>query len=471
MPSQHSLQRLGATLLALVCLAVSCATSDEMTDAEPTATTSTPQDTNGADDPPATTTAPESESPTTTTTTEPVERTASFRGVSEDTIDIGVAFWDTSIFGFGFFGDAPAVWTALTDAQNARGGVHGRMLAPTVAGFNPADNEGMLAVCIELTEDAEVFAILGGLRDDANYCVFEQHETILVGSQVFAAGEVLDRAKAPIAGIRAAENATEAALINELDRQGWFDGGVIGIHFESTEVQERAGDSVSETLSDIGVDVAIELVLDDLAVDDDTTEAQIDIMREQVRSAGITHMVMIGAAATGLIAYGEFDIQLAATESENFATAIQQGVDPLDLDGTVAVSHRVNLLDDPVDAKTQQCLDDVQAALPDARFEKPGPGVENTSENPNYWAYTVLACRDLDLFIQAATAAGVELTNDSFGAGLESLSQTSLPEIPFVSFGPGKYHGGDTLRLVEFDSDADEDGELVPLGDPVDLTP
>ena len=382
-----------------------------------------------------------------------------------------MGLWDTSDFGFGFFGDAEAVWKALTDAQNQRGGVNGRMLVPTVAGFNPADAEGMLEACISLTEDAEVFAVLGGMRGDANFCVFEQHETIHVGSQVFAAGETLDRARAPIAGIRPAGNATEAALVRELDGQGWFDGAVVGVHYESSEVKDRVGDSVGSALSDAGVTIEIELLLDDLVVDDDTAESQIDIMREQVRAAGVTHMVMIGAAATGLIAYGETDIQMAATESNNFQTAIQQGIDPLDLDGTVAVSDRVNLPGDPVDAKAQQCLDDVKAALPDARFDKPGPGVENTADDPNYWAYTMLACRDLDLFVQAATAAGVELTNDSFGEGLESLTETSLAEIPFVSFGPGKYHGGDTLRLVEFDGDADEDGELVPLADPVDLTP
>ena len=46
-----------------------------------------------------------------------------------------------------------------------------------------------------------------------------------------------------------------------------------------------------------------------------------------------------------------------------------------------------------------------------------------------------------------------------------------IPQIPFVSYGPGKYNGGDTFRLVEFDADADEDGEVVALGEPVDLTP
>ena len=51
-------------------------------------------------------------------------RTASFRGITEDTIRIGAEFWDTSLFGFGFFGDPELVWDALIGAANANGGVH-----------------------------------------------------------------------------------------------------------------------------------------------------------------------------------------------------------------------------------------------------------------------------------------------------------------------------------------------------------
>ncbi len=401
-----------------------------------------------------------------------VVRTASFRGVTADTIDIGIGFWNTSVFGFGFFGDPEEVWAALTDAVNARGGIHGRSLVPTVADFNPADNAGMLAACIALTEDAEVFAVLGGMRGDANYCVFEQHETIHIGSQVNAAGEALERARAPIAGIFPAGDVREVALIEALDARGWFDDtDAVGVHYDGSGTQDRVGDAVEEALRGVGVEVALRMNIDDLALDEDTLESQTEIMQEQARSAGISHMVIIGAAATGLITYGDLGIALAAVDSDNFTTAIQQGIDPANLDGTISTALRVNLPTDPVDPVTQQCLDDVQAALPEARFERPGPGVVNNADDPNYWNYTVLACRDLELFRQAAAAAGVELTNQSFRAGLESLTELSLPQIPFASFGPDKFNGNDTFRLVVFDADADEDGELVGLGDPIDLTP
>ena len=57
----------------------------------------------------------------------PIVLTASFRGVTEDTIRIGVGFWDVSLFGFGFFGDPEPVWDALTGAVNAEGNRHIRI--------------------------------------------------------------------------------------------------------------------------------------------------------------------------------------------------------------------------------------------------------------------------------------------------------------------------------------------------------
>ena len=402
----------------------------------------------------------------------PIVLTASFRGVTEDTIHIGIGFWDTTLFGFGFFGEPQLVWDALVGAVNAEGGIYGRSLEASIAGFNPALPNEMLAACISLTEDHQVFAVLGGLRGDANFCVSEQHETIHIGSQVNARGELLERARAPLASFRIEGTAREERFIAELARRGWFDGAnAVGVHYDGSETQDQLGDAVEAAFADAGVEVAITMNIDDLVLDDDAMESQTEIMQEQVSDAGIDRMVIFGAAATGLITYGELGIQMAAVDSTNFTTAISSGIDPMALDGTISSAVRLDLATDPVDAETQECLDVVMAALPDARFERPGPGVENSKEDPNYWNYTVLACRDLSMFVQIATAAGPHLTNDSFQAGLDSLSQASLPEIPFLSFGPGKYNGNDTLRLVQFDGDADEDGELVGLGDPVDLTP
>ncbi|MCH7789952.1 MAG: hypothetical protein IH940_11010 [Acidobacteria bacterium] len=453
MTSSRDIRRFASILVVVIMTAVACSTGDDSS-ADTTTTTEGTVETTTAGD---TTTTGDSGS-----TSDGEPRTASFRGVTEDTIQIGVGFWDTSAFGFGFLGDAGAVWDALTAKVNEAGGINGRNLEYTISSFNPADNEGMLASCIEFTEDAQVFAVLGGMRGDANFCIFEQHETALLGSQVVAAGEALERTKAPIAGLLIDGTARETAFIAELDTTAWFDGATaVGVHYDGTDTEDRIGADVEAAFADADVEIVLTMNIDDLVLDEDTLEAQAEIMEQQVRDAGLDRMVIFGPAATGFIVYGDLGIELAAVDSSNFTTAILQGIDPADLDGTIASAAKASLPTDPIDDLTQQCIDDVQAALPEARFEQPAPGVENSEDDPNYWSYTVLACRDLSLFVDAAVAAGVELTNDSLQSGLESLSDLSLPEIEFASYGPGKYNGSDTFRLVEFDAGADDDGELV----------
>ncbi|MDG2028412.1 MAG: hypothetical protein P8J50_14990 [Acidimicrobiales bacterium] len=458
-----TIRRTAALLLVLALAAAACSTGggdDAGTVVEPEPTASEPETTEPDDDPE--TTEPE--------TTEPpdVPLTASADGVTAEEINIGVAFWDTSVFGFGFFGDPDSVWSALTDGVD----VNGRSISHTIAGFNPADTTGMLEACIKLTEDTTSFAVLGGMRGDATLCIQEQHATINVGSQVVAAGDSLERARAPIAGFTSDGNTAELIFIDELDGLGWFDGVTeVGLHFAGEDVHDRLIDDLEGALGDLGITVAIDINFGDLGLDEDQLENRTEILQQRVEDAGIGHMLIFGAAATGLVTYADLDIELASIDANNFTTAVSSGIDPANLDGTIAATGRLDLATDPVDEKTQACIDTVAAALPDERLERPGPGVENSADDPNYWPYTVLVCRDLDLFVQIATAAGPELTHESFQAGLDLLTQTSLPEIPFVSFGPDKLNGGDTLRLVQFDGDADEDGEVVSIAEPVGLTP
>ncbi|NIR41652.1 MAG: hypothetical protein GWN79_27145, partial [Actinobacteria bacterium] len=70
--------------------------------------------------------------------------------------------------------------------------------------------------------------------------------------------------------------------------------------------------------------------------------------------------------------------------------------------------------------------------------------------------------------VAAATAAGPELTNESFREGLESLGSIDLPGTAFASFGPGKWDGDDGFRLVSYDPFAGEEGAFTPLTDLID---
>ena len=80
-------------------------------------------------------------------------------------------------------------------------------------------------------------------------------------------------------------------------------------------------------------------------------------------------------------------------------------------------------------------------------------------------------CRRMSLFEQVATAAGADLTPESFLAAAENLDQFSIPGMPFSSMGPGKTDVNDSFRLSVFNSESGSRGLIEPLTELTDTTP
>ena len=87
---------------------------------------------------------------------EPVDLTASMRGVTEDTITIGVAIPDVSQFSNS--GAQIPRYQVVADAINDAGGLAGRQIELVTREWPLTESTGFDAACIELTEDIEVFA-------------------------------------------------------------------------------------------------------------------------------------------------------------------------------------------------------------------------------------------------------------------------------------------------------------------------
>ena len=92
--------------------------------------------------------------------------TASFRGVTATTIEIGIALVDfQQLVELGFIenshGDERLIWNTLIDDLNASGGVGGRLLEPIFDSYVPFGSTQAEISCLRLTEDNAVFAVLG----------------------------------------------------------------------------------------------------------------------------------------------------------------------------------------------------------------------------------------------------------------------------------------------------------------------
>src|SRR5439155_23502739 len=123
------------------------------------------------------------------TTTATPQLTASFRGVTADSIKIGIVIIDyKTIADFVDFtrGDQQKIAQSFVDDINANGGVLGRKIVPVYKTYKPIGNQDTLAICTALTQDEKVFAVLGVFIDfsgDSQLCLTRDHQTIHIGHE------------------------------------------------------------------------------------------------------------------------------------------------------------------------------------------------------------------------------------------------------------------------------------------------
>ena len=171
MPAYSSGMR-RSLLFALAVLVAACGGDDSAgTEADGTArgdTTAVDTGDAGADDTAVDDAAPDGADDTA------VELTASWRGVTPDTIHIGVAGIDAeSVKDFGVELDIVApdkAYRAFAAAYNAAGGAHGRMVQIHAELFLPVGTVDSERACTVLTEDQEIFIATGQMLNDAPLC-------------------------------------------------------------------------------------------------------------------------------------------------------------------------------------------------------------------------------------------------------------------------------------------------------------
>ncbi|MEM9202110.1 MAG: hypothetical protein AAGC53_10635, partial [Actinomycetota bacterium] len=165
---------------------------------------------------------------------DPVELTASWRGVTEDTINIGVSMLDFALLkDMGLspsgWGDQQAVWQALIDDLNARGGINGRQVSAIYEFYSPIDAADAERACTVMHQDNETFANLGGFvgpAGSADPCIVGTNSTTMVGGEI-GSDEELSQANAPWFHSAPTVEFQTFNLLNLLVQTGEADGAVV----------------------------------------------------------------------------------------------------------------------------------------------------------------------------------------------------------------------------------------------------
>lgn len=396
-------------------------------------------------------------SPSKDTVTEEAPADPRAPGVTDDAIKVGITFVDlVAIRDFTDLdhGDYEAAYRALIDDLNEAGGVNGRMIEPVFAPINPIGTDAADAACVQLTEDEDVFAVLGFFQADTVLCVNDVHETAVVGGAM--SDDRLARSKAPWFTTEPGGDTVHDA-IRTLAEEGLLDGklGVVATTQGEVELRE-AGEPL---LAELGIEPLEVAVIDAPEDDQAAANAAVGVIAERFRSAGVEKVLLYGQAGLPWLngaAPLDFRPQLLVSEVNS---VLGYASDP---------AKDVTLLDDAVSVSPFQadgasfhpslvpCFEIIEART---GVKIPTPDeVKAAGDGRELFVAPFTACRTMALFRAILEAAGDELDYGTFRAAGEGLGELDVPGYPDpFTYGPPPSADGDMPLYVYQWSPAERD--------------
>lgn len=405
---------------------------------------------------------------------DPSELTASWRGVTADTITIGVSMLNFELLQeMGLtaagWGDQEGVFQALVDDLNADGGILGRKIVAVYDYYSPIDAADAERACTVLTQDHEVFAavlgFVGPLAGTADPCFVGTNNTPLVGGE--HSPDEVALAKAPWFNVEPSTEDHTSNLLDLLVQTGRADGVSVFV----VSHQSATGDEplVLDGLGARGIEVVGNAVLD---ANDGDTAAQDQLMQvisERIRADGADTVMINGNPAAVIRGLGLNGMLDSVTIWSNNASGLNNLGETFDHEwarGAIA-SDGPSELDIWNDDVFQDCVRAVNDAGIGADLR---PTAELADDDENWFNPVRRYCGHLSLFAQIAAAAGPNLTPETFEQGAYTLTDFVLPGAPANSLSPTKLGARDLYRLTVFDPDVGN-GENVPLTDLIDIVP
>ena len=463
-----------ALLVAFGLLAAACSSGDNTTEQNTDGTSSDasstddPDDTGTGDDPEASAEDgdPPAHDDTQSDTTDDDAPLELGRGVTTDTVTIGYLYLDLDeVRERGFidlnWGPQADHMQAVVDHINANGGISGRSVEVISRAIDPLDAESARAACLELTEDTEVFAVLGTLRRDEVLCYTEQHDTIAVVNADMTQ-ERLDRSTAPYVSVNVTRERATRSFVARAADEGLFDGKTIAVL--SVDAASAATDVAVPALQDAGIDVELEVLIQgDGSVGG--AAAELGTQVESMRARGIDAVMVVGDAQIPVNTF------IGAGYSPTLFFTDQGAANTTAGRADMSVFPAAYTFGGPTAGSPEafeealfqaECVAPWNAANPELLAIVPSDVPDG---EPAHGVGLRIACRALTVFSTIAAAAGENLNNDTFGAALESLGEVPLPGTGIGTLGDGKYDALDDLRLWTLNPNADEDGqEFIEFG-------
>jgi hypothetical protein len=449
------------TLMALALIAAACGgddgeTSVEEPESDPSAESDEPPEEEAPepDDPEPEEPEPEPEEPEA-----PETLPASFRGVTETTIKVGVAVPDFDALQAAgvsnYQGSAEVAFGAFFDKVNEEGGIFGRMIDPVYVVFDFVAPETQDLACSQFAEDHDVFIVLYGLLGDSNLCLTNLQDTMVM-TRSFQTSVLRDQAEVLWLQLNAIDDDRTRVMGRVLAESGRLDGKTVAILVSEAQSGSGEGAALNETLGEFGIDAEVSIGTapggDSIARD-----ADLALIAEGFRVDGVDFVFDLfgGGDTAGSFSRAGFTPQFAF---KALGASIDGTPERSLLDGALSVSE-INEQAIFADADFQtNCMEVVRAANPDLVDEMAilPTGDQQAAGEPNWINPVMISCDQTRLLDALGEIAGADLTNDSFRGALDDLGPFDLYGYGQASFdSESKWDGLDEFYIQQYDAATD----------------
>jgi hypothetical protein len=381
--------------------------------------------------------------------------TGSTQGVTNSTITIGVPYVDLASvaqFTNGLNqGNYPAVYGALIKAINNSGGINGRMIKADYVAVNPIGSDSSTAACTQLTEDDQVFAVIGFLQNNDSICYTNLHHTPIIGGTMTT--QLLAGAKAPWYDTTPIDNVIEPAVIGAAAKAGVFKGKKVAVLGLSNEPSGLTA-SVTNALKRNGVKpVATATVIANTS-DPEASLQQINgVVALKFKAAGANIVIPVGQAGQtwgNATASGSYHPQVVAPSFNDFSAYTSgKGVSPAVVANAVTgYLQALSIGSKPLgwsDPALQKCVSTIKGA--GQNVNTPMAAVGSSTQT---FVSAVQACQNLALFQAIVKKAGKNLTTASFAKAGNTLGSVHIPGLGNGTYSKAAPAGSFPLYLYKW---------------------
>ena len=411
-------------------------------------------------------------------TTGPTKLTASFRGVTADSVKLGIVLVDYSKIAFAVDfnrGDQQKIAQTFVDDINANGGILGRKIVPVYKTYNPITNVEPLKVCTELTEDEKVFAVLGVFIDfsgDAQLCLSRDKQTIHIGHELKR--EWIDQAPGGLLLTPDISQERRIDVLMSLVRQkNTLKGKKVAI-LSDQDSQNVAKDVITPALRKLNLEQGSTGVLNIAGTDTSAAQGQLDSFIEKWKGEKVDALFLSSQFVAGgkqfvdkIKANMPNLLLLTDVTSGTYQAAqdeVSAGKKPNSYEGIISVD---GLNGSERWAKNTPLLKHCREVYEKATGQtivgpddlKPGPD----GKRVEIYVAVQDFCGELVMFKEIAERTGANLTNDTWSRTVNNYGKIELVTADIASLKKGKYDAEDGFRLEAFDSTIGNKGEWRPL--------